>query len=431
MKKSRTNSDTTSNQKCNGKVIKLVKNDRHLLKLPLGLLVSGLMLHMAATAPVNAAVNPIQSPEQAKQQGLDSLRVAVRQDGGVPLPENLDQFLKSRKAALQLGKALFWDMQIGSDGVQACASCHFHAGADSRSVNQLNPNRSSIADQRQGDVIGYYLAPLIPDTGFEVKQPNGQLTRKDFPFVKTIQDLDIKDTGAVRPGLNNSNDVSSSMGVFFSLFNGVQPGVPKDLGSLLFDPVWNLDGKTTVRRVEPRNAPSVINAVFNYTNFWEGRANPKFNGQSGFGDQDPTASIGINIPGQGINFVTISLGMGSLASQAVSPLASPFEMSYGDFSQNNSRRLEDIGKKILGVSASTGLSAIPLAQQKIHPHDSLLRELTRPPFRGLATTYADLVKAAFQNQYWDTDEPVEIGTSTYSLMESNFSLFFGLSVALY
>jgi len=172
MKKSRTNSDTTSNQKCNGKVIKLVKNDRHLLKLPLGLLVSGLMLHMAATAPVNAAVNPIQSPEQAKQQGLDSLRVAVRQDGGVPLPENLDQFLKSRKAALQLGKALFWDMQIGSDGVQACASCHFHAGADSRSVNQLNPNRSSIADQRQGDVIGYYLAPLIPDTGFEVKQPN-------------------------------------------------------------------------------------------------------------------------------------------------------------------------------------------------------------------------------------------------------------------
>jgi len=37
-----------------------------------------------------------------------------------------------------LGKALFWDTAIGSDG-QACASCHFHAGADSRSKNQLNP----------------------------------------------------------------------------------------------------------------------------------------------------------------------------------------------------------------------------------------------------------------------------------------------------
>jgi len=32
----------------------------------------------------------------------------------------------------------FLDTAIGSDG-QACASCHFHAGADSRSKNQLNP----------------------------------------------------------------------------------------------------------------------------------------------------------------------------------------------------------------------------------------------------------------------------------------------------
>ena len=37
-----------------------------------------------------------------------------------------------------LGKALFWDGAVGSDG-QACASCHFHAGADPRIVNQLSP----------------------------------------------------------------------------------------------------------------------------------------------------------------------------------------------------------------------------------------------------------------------------------------------------
>ncbi|MFY0532376.1 hypothetical protein [Nannocystis pusilla] len=41
-------------------------------------------------------------------------------------------------AAIALGKALFWDMQSGSDG-QACASCHFSAGADNRSRNQLTP----------------------------------------------------------------------------------------------------------------------------------------------------------------------------------------------------------------------------------------------------------------------------------------------------
>ena len=41
--------------------------------------------------------------------------------------------------ARALGKALFWDMQVGSDGVQACASCHFRAGADPRSKNQVSP----------------------------------------------------------------------------------------------------------------------------------------------------------------------------------------------------------------------------------------------------------------------------------------------------
>src|SRR5919109_296109 len=95
-------------------------------------------------------------PEHALLQGLESLRRAVQQDGGVPLPENLDDFIKDRKAAVQLGKALFWDMQVGSDGVQACASCHFHAGADNRSKNQLNPDQLTFVDDRQDDVNGYF-----------------------------------------------------------------------------------------------------------------------------------------------------------------------------------------------------------------------------------------------------------------------------------
>ena len=47
--------------------------------------------------------------------------------------------VKDQAALMRLGKAFFWDMQVGSDGVQACASCHFHAGADSRSRNQISP----------------------------------------------------------------------------------------------------------------------------------------------------------------------------------------------------------------------------------------------------------------------------------------------------
>src|SRR5262245_5810920 len=58
---------------------------------------------------------------------------------GVPVPPVFDRitgaplvpdFVQDVGAAVRLGKALFWDMQAGSDG-QACASCHFHAGADS------------------------------------------------------------------------------------------------------------------------------------------------------------------------------------------------------------------------------------------------------------------------------------------------------------
>jgi Di-haem cytochrome c peroxidase len=58
----------------------------------------------------------------------------------VPVPPvpGLDAYIRDNAAAVALGKALFWDAQVGSDG-QACASCHFHAGADSRMKNQISP----------------------------------------------------------------------------------------------------------------------------------------------------------------------------------------------------------------------------------------------------------------------------------------------------
>src|SRR5262249_30041703 len=56
----------------------------------------------------------------------------------VPQPPNLAKYVRSSDALLVLGKALFWDMQAGSDGRVACASCHFHAGADHRAQNQLS-----------------------------------------------------------------------------------------------------------------------------------------------------------------------------------------------------------------------------------------------------------------------------------------------------
>jgi hypothetical protein len=66
----------------------------------------------------------------------------------VPEPTNLEAFVRDRDAAIVLGKALFWDMQVGSDGIQACASCHFRGGADPRSINQANPG--GCADRTRG-----------------------------------------------------------------------------------------------------------------------------------------------------------------------------------------------------------------------------------------------------------------------------------------
>src|SRR5947209_8157326 len=66
--------------------------------------------------------------------GFRSLKSAT-----VPTPANLGSFVQDKTAAVQLGKALFWDMQAGESGQVSCASCHFHAGADNRDQNDLRP----------------------------------------------------------------------------------------------------------------------------------------------------------------------------------------------------------------------------------------------------------------------------------------------------
>lgn len=91
----------------------------------------------AGGGPVSPAPVPSEVRQAALKNGLVDLSPVL-----APAPPNLAEFLNSgpaaKTAAIQLGKAFFWDTQAGSDG-QACASCHFHAGADNRVKNQLNP----------------------------------------------------------------------------------------------------------------------------------------------------------------------------------------------------------------------------------------------------------------------------------------------------
>ena len=66
---------------------------------------------------------------KALNMGTNSLKTVKVVDA-----PTFKQFVVDRTKLQQLGKALFWDQQVGSDG-QSCASCHFHAGADNRSKN--------------------------------------------------------------------------------------------------------------------------------------------------------------------------------------------------------------------------------------------------------------------------------------------------------
>src|ERR1041384_5464086 len=61
----------------------------------------------------------------------------------VPQPTNTAAYVRDQSSLVVLGKALFWDAQLGSDGRTACASCHFHAGADHRITNILAPPPST------------------------------------------------------------------------------------------------------------------------------------------------------------------------------------------------------------------------------------------------------------------------------------------------
>ncbi|MBI4313161.1 MAG: cytochrome C peroxidase [Chloroflexi bacterium] len=351
-------------------------------------------------------MRPASVRQLAKAAGLESLS-EVR----IPEPGDLDAFLQpgpeARQNAVVLGKALFWDMQVGSDG-QACASCHFAAGADNRSKNQISPGLKNTDASLQ---------TIFSATASGSGGPNYTLKPEDFPFHK-LEDPEEEDYSA-REVLFDSDDVVSSQGVFGVRFQGVAEGYPTDAGAPVADNVYNV-GAVNVRRVEPRNTPTMINAVFNFANFWDGRAHNVFNGVSPLGPLDAEAFVWVNGRGE-LAKKPVSITNASLASQAVGPPLSDLEMSFFD------RPFPEVGRKLLGVT--------PLGLQIVHPNDSILGSLSRAQIAegtvsgqpGLNTSYETLIKSVFQPDYWDSTKPID----GYSQIEANFSLFFGLAIQMY
>ncbi|MCY7278350.1 MAG: cytochrome C peroxidase, partial [Phormidesmis sp. CAN_BIN44] len=232
------------------------------------------------------------------QIGPPSQPLASLKTVAVPQPDNLADFVSNKVAAIELGKSLFWDMQVGSDGLQSCASCHFHAGADTRAKNQLHPGPDNIV--RAG--LNYTLRP------------------QDFPFHKLA---DPSDRNSAL--LADTNDVAGSQGIDLNKFKDIVPGSAVDNVTPQRDPVFNI-GDLNFRQVTGRNSPTVINSVFNFRNFWDGRAQNDFNGVNPFGSRDPNAFL-YKAPTKqsALQKVKVSLKNSSAASQAVGPPLSDVE----------------------------------------------------------------------------------------------------------
>jgi len=353
----------------------------------------------------------------------------------VPEPPNLGEFVKNKPAAIALGKALFWDLQVGSNGLMSCASCHFHAGVDTRAKNQLSPGLLRVTASGEA----------APDITFNAGGPNSVLQPADYPFHKLADP-----NNASSPVLAHTNDVAGSQGVTLAKFIDIVPGSPVDRVEVVPDRVFNVQD-INVRQVTERNTPSTINAVFNFRNFWDGRAQNEFNGVNPFGARDPDAFV-LKAPRRQspLERVRISLKNSSLASQAVGPpLSSVEESATGrtfpeigqKFNGNKIKLLpRELGKKLKQLR--------PLGRQLVHRQDSVLGSLSLWPLRGLIEgSYENMIEEAFHRVWWDSEYIIKVdangGTRSfrrwwgplasdeYALMDYNFSLFFGLAIQLY
>jgi cytochrome c peroxidase len=349
-----------------------------------------------------------------------------------PPPAAYNAIVRNKTALRTLGKALFWDVQVGGPSHQACASCHFHAGADTRTVNQLNPgvNVQPTADNSFGNAFGQ-------TGGGAPAGPNHALAPADYPFHRLAN---VGDPNSAV--LYDTNDVASSQGAFRaelvpplannaagqSLTCRSTPGAPFAI---------MVDGHpVNTRTVERRNTPSNINAVFNYRNFWDGRASNTFNGVNPFGRRailaDPTVRV-YTTDGTAAAPKALQLDNMSAASQATGPVLSVSEMACAN------ETFPALGRSLMGQRV--------LQTQPVSATDSVFSRMPAGSIAtggvGLSVTYRQLVHAAFQPAYWQDAHYYSVDPTTgqisraadatkgYLVDELDFSLFFGMAIDAY
>ena len=257
----------------------------------------------------------------------------------VPVKGDLLSLVQDRVAAVQLGKALFWDMQVGSDGLTACATCHHHAGADSRVRGGLHAGVDGAISTSE-DTAGALTAPLV-----------------------------------------GTDDIRGSAGVRSMAVQGNR--------------IVPVAGHGSPRQTTGRHSPSVINSIFYVRNFWDGRANEVFNGRSPWGARDSETASYWNDAGDKLGLRRIWLTNASLASQAVGPVLNSVEMSHAGRSWPQvGRRLLDgvplVQQRVNPADSILGPLTLGSNQQARSTGLSLsYREMIRRAFRPIATSWRE------------------------------------------
>lgn len=395
-----------------------------------------------ATFCAQNATNATNFPEMPSSLKCTPIPVPYTLDSAgnqVPLSANI---IKNKATLIALGKMLFWDSQVGSDGL-ACASCHFQAGADNRTKNQIDPGLRNASGKFAkdgktpiGSVFDFMASNpnatnLDPTHSYSGKGPNYTLKKSDFPLRQyeepSVANGQTPQSDRKAKIVYDSDDVISSQGVFHSTFKKLDINNTHEDCKTVFPilgpqtPLFNVGGNS-VRQVEPRNTPTVINAVYNFRNFWDGRANNVFNGLDPFGMRrfaganPPSAEIYIKDPTGKLVKDRIAIFNASLASQAVGPALSDMEMSCAG------KQFPDLGRKMLSLK--------PLGNQRIDVSDSVLGAYTTSAGNiKPINTYKLLIQSAFNDKYWNVPDNQTVGG--YKLIENNFSMFWGLAIQAY
>ncbi len=144
----------------------------------------------------------------------------------VPLPKDLDKFVKDKESAILLGKALFWTCRWGATArPPAPVATSTPVWTIARATPLLRAGRSSVARTR------------LSSQGLPLPSP-GQPQQEGGPR---------------QPVVFDTSEVVGSQGVVKKNFRAIIPFIPVDAGTHVADPVFQVNG-ANVRQVTGRNA---------------------------------------------------------------------------------------------------------------------------------------------------------------------------------